>query len=112
MSSEGEGTNNKLSSLLACQNSENLLTILTASSYVMIATAFITFFATLKIRAPYGRYSEPKGWGPLVHPTLAWVVMESPNIWLVFVMFRLCSKIDATDSHHAGEIHKLTTTKT
>ena len=68
----------------------------------MLATAFITFFATLKIRAPYGRYSEAKGWGPLVHPTLAWIIMESPNIWLVFAMFKLC------DTDTGGEIPRKT----
>ena len=79
----------------------------------MVATAFFTFFATLKIRAPYGRYSEAKGWGPLVHPTLAWIIMESPNIWLMFAMFRLChvaSDAEEEDRHSGGVLAPKATT--
>ena len=30
----------------------------------------------------YGRYSQSKGWGPLVNAKLAWVLMETPNLWV------------------------------
>lgn len=38
---------------------------------------------TLTVRpAPYGRYSEAAGWGPLIDAKLAWLIMESPNVFV------------------------------
>ena len=62
----------------------NASTILSLLTYSMLATAFATFFTTIYIRAPYGRYSTAKGWGPLLPARLAWFLMECPN--LVFVL--------------------------
>ena len=63
-------------------NDDNIyLKIVTISSIVMIITGFLTFYATLVINAPYGRYSpKNNSWGPLINPKLAWLIMESPNL--------------------------------
>jgi hypothetical protein len=55
----------------------------------MLATAALTFIATSFIKAPYGRYSTDKGWGPLLDPRLAWILMESPNLWMTLLMLRI-----------------------
>ena len=45
----------------------------------MIALAFIVFFALQKIEAAYGMTYSPK-WGPSVGNRLGWVLMESPVV--------------------------------
>ena len=87
-------------SLVACQNPDNLSYILSCSAYAMIATAAVTFVATLNINAPYGRYAQniSKGWGPMVHPTVAWIIMESPNIWIALLTLQSCSSSSTSKS--------------
>lgn len=63
--------------------------IVEKSSYAMILTGFATIISLLFIKAPYGRYSTDKGWGFLVPAKLAWVLMESPNLWISLVTFTL-----------------------
>lgn len=58
------------------------------SSISMIITGLITFITCLIIVAPYGRYSKRKGWGVLLPAKLAWILMESPNIWVPIFIFR------------------------
>ena len=52
----------------------------------MIATGFVTFIVTLFISAPYGRYQATKGWGWLIPPQIAWMLMESPNLFMPFII--------------------------
>lgn len=52
------------------------------SCYAMIITGAFTLAVLLLIPAPYGKFSTEKGWGPLVPARLAWILMESPNLWL------------------------------
>lgn len=52
----------------------------------MIGVGALTFFTTTFIKAPYGRYSTSKGWGPLLPARFAWFVMESPNLIAVLVI--------------------------
>ncbi len=47
-----------------------------------ILLGVIVFVANLKIIAPYGRHASSK-WGPLINNRLAWVIMESPVLFLV-----------------------------
>jgi len=74
---------------------------LSASSWLMMLTGLCTIVAVYLISAPYGRYSPSQqrtniNWGFLVPPKIAWFIMESPNLWmmgLVFVIaksFNLC----------------------
>lgn len=37
--------------------------------------------------APYGRYYEALGWGPLIDAKLAWLIMESPNVFVSAVLW-------------------------
>ncbi len=52
---------------------------------IVIAWIFlglVVFLANLKIIAPYGRHAS-SAWGPLMNNRLAWVIMESPVLFLV-----------------------------
>ena len=60
--------------------------LLSTLGWSMIATGVITFFVTLFISAPYGRYQAQKGWGWLIPPQIAWMLMESPNLFMPFVI--------------------------
>ena len=53
----------------------------------MLCTALVIFFTTLVVKAPYGRYTTQKGWGPLLPAKLAWFFMESPNLWIPGVVY-------------------------
>ena len=53
---------------------------LTCFLWVCGVSSFITLVYFMA--APYGRYSTAQGWGPLVDARLAWVLMESPNLWV------------------------------
>lgn len=56
-------------------------------SWAMIITGIITFFTTLYIRAPYGRYSASKGWGILLPARFAWFIMEIPNVVIITTFY-------------------------
>lgn len=70
--------------------------IVELSSYAMLVTAILTFIALHYVAAPYGRYSPSRGketkdskqraassgWGPLIPARVAWIIMESPNLWI------------------------------
>jgi 3-oxo-5-alpha-steroid 4-dehydrogenase 1 len=54
----------------------------------LFAVAAIVFVALLFMPAPYGRHLR-KGWGPKLHPTLGWVIMESPAILVIALCYIL-----------------------
>ncbi len=56
---------------------------------VWVVVAAVTFLALQFLVAPYGRHHRA-GWGPTVHRTLGWVVMEAPAVF-VFAFFLLVS---------------------
>ena len=57
-----------------------------------IILGVLVFFINLKIVAPYGRHASKK-WGLLINNRLAWIIMESPVLFLVlyFVLPNLSS---------------------
>ena len=55
---------------------------------IIIAWIFlgvIVFFINLKVVAPYGRHASKK-WGLLIHSRLAWIIMESPVLFMVLYL--------------------------
>ena len=48
--------------------------------YGWLAVATVTFLALQFLSAPYGRHAR-KGWGPTIHRTAGWVLMESPAVF-------------------------------
>jgi hypothetical protein len=58
------------------------------SSAALFATGVVTFFGCSILAAPYGKYAVASGqWGPLVPAKIAWIVMESPNLWVPLLVY-------------------------
>ncbi len=60
------------------------------SSWIMIASGICTLLALFVTTAPYGRYNNDMkiSWLPMMRPRVAWVLMETPNLWVyVFLSF-------------------------
>jgi 3-oxo-5-alpha-steroid 4-dehydrogenase 1 len=51
-------------------------------AFALLASGIAAAIALFVRPAPYGRYSEAQGWGPLIDPQLAWLLMESPNVFV------------------------------
>jgi RNA polymerase subunit RPABC4/transcription elongation factor Spt4 len=64
-------------------------TVATFSSLAMIVIGGVTWIATSFITAPYGKFTTSKGWGFTIHPTISWMIMESPNLWMPFLILYL-----------------------
>ena len=58
-----------------------------------IVLGLIVFLINLKIVAPYGRHASKK-WGILINSRLAWIIMESPVLFLVlyFVLPKIATQ--------------------
>ena len=57
------------------------------SSTAMIIAGVVTFLGCSYLAAPYGKYTSSKGWGVLLNPKYAWIIMESPNIWIAYLVY-------------------------
>ena len=57
------------------------------SSSAMIIAGVVTFLGCSYLAAPYGKYTSSKGWGVLLNPKYAWIIMESPNIWIAYLVY-------------------------
>ena len=56
------------------------------SNVVMVAAAVLTYCGLTFLAAPYGK-SSTGGWGVLVPAQVAWMVMESPNLWITALVY-------------------------
>jgi hypothetical protein len=59
------------------------------SGWAMVASGAMTLLAMLFITAPYGKFAKQKGWGIMIPPTTAWMIMESPNLWIPFALLAM-----------------------
>jgi hypothetical protein len=70
--------------------------------WTLLVSGLFSFISLLVITAPYGRFSPENnksataaksssspssGWGPLINPKLAWVLMESPSSIVMLLMW-------------------------
>lgn len=53
-----------------------------------ICLAAIICFALFFITAPYGKFTRP-GWGPMINRAVGWMIMESPAVWMMVLLFVL-----------------------
>jgi 3-oxo-5-alpha-steroid 4-dehydrogenase 1 len=60
--------------------------------WVWLALGAICLPVLFFVTAPYGRHMRD-GWGPRIHRTLGWVVMESPTLWIVLLLVALDSRL-------------------
>jgi protein-S-isoprenylcysteine O-methyltransferase Ste14 len=62
--------------------------------YLLIAWLGVgacAFIALQFVAAPYGRHIRP-GWGPTIHRTAGWVIMESPAVFVFLACFLLSDR--------------------
>jgi len=57
------------------------------SSASMIIAGLMTFLGCSYLAAPYGKYTSSQGWGALLNAKYAWIVMESPNLWIAYLVY-------------------------
>ncbi|KAK9124399.1 hypothetical protein Sjap_014001 [Stephania japonica] len=60
-------------------------TLYTYSLMFLYISGTSNLFILQFLQAPYGKHLSPS-WGPTVSPTLAWVLMESPTIFLPLLL--------------------------
>lgn len=63
---------------------EGFYTYALISLFVCCPLTFLPLLV-LRFHAPYGKHTRG-GWGPLLPPSLAWFLMESPTVWLTLLL--------------------------
>jgi protein-S-isoprenylcysteine O-methyltransferase Ste14 len=56
------------------------------SVYLVLIVAPIVFITLLFVSAPYGKHSR-SGWGIMMNNRLAWIIMESPAVFVFLIVF-------------------------
>ncbi len=54
--------------------------------WIWLGLAAFTFVSLFFFTAPYGRHARA-GWGPMIERTAAWMIMESPVVFLPLILF-------------------------
>jgi len=52
----------------------------------LLAAAAVTFALLTFVKAPYGKYVR-KGWGPTINARSAWILMESPAVFVIILFY-------------------------
>ena len=80
------------------------------SAIGMLIAGLATFLATSVFTAPYGKHTKG-GWGPLIPARVAWILMETPNLWTTaFFAYVAYAHIDAVSNEsrnirsHLGDV--------
>lgn len=68
------------------------------SLWIWMGISLIPLVLLQFIKAPYGRYSKGKGWGPLISNRTGWVLMELPAL-LVYPLIVLFSPLAMNACH-------------
>ena len=63
--------------------------------------AACVFIALQFLTAPYGRHARP-GWGPTIHRTAGWVIMESPAVIVFAFSFASAKAVECGSGLGAG----------
>ena len=66
---------------------ERFESYMTYSCYAMLFVGIVTYLTLLIQVAPYGKFTQSKGWGPLLPARIAWMLMESPNLWITLIFY-------------------------
>ena len=56
------------------------------SLYLVLLVAPVVFIILFFVSAPYGKHSRP-GWGIMMNNRLAWIIMESPAVFIFLAVF-------------------------
>jgi 3-oxo-5-alpha-steroid 4-dehydrogenase 1 len=58
------------------------------SSFTMIVVGIVTCLSLIYgPTAPYGKFTQAKGWGVLIPAKVGWFIMESPTLWTTFLVY-------------------------
>lgn len=78
-------------------NAEWIETLLWNSSVGMMIIGIVTYIALVHfVTAPYGKFAQEKGWGPLIPAKLGWIIMETPNLWMTALIYLLCKNANVS----------------
>ncbi len=66
--------------------------------WIWMGVSLIPLVLLQFIKAPYGRYSQKKGWGPLISNRLGWILMELPAL-LIYPLIVLLSPMALNACH-------------
>lgn len=62
------------------------MSIYTAGLWLYAGLVPVTFLTVAFVTAPYGRHAR-EGWGPTLPERCAWIVMESPSVWVALAVY-------------------------
>jgi steroid 5-alpha-reductase len=84
----------------------SFVSVLPISIWAMVAAAICSGLGLSFIAAPYGK-AVSKGWGPSVPAQVAWMVMESPNLWVPLLVFYGSASLGVQQLAITNNVNKL-----